>query len=162
MEEITIEADDLEFGEKPSKGSAKPQKATKPKAKNNKLALGITVLIAGVLALAAGIVFLVMTLSRGPATQDAEYLVSVGSWEREDTPGVIWKFTEIGKGSLTTNAHMNDYDFIWAMEGNKLKIETNWLYTLNDEYSYVIKDDKLILNDNIVFVPVTPVPVESE
>lgn len=51
-------------------------------------------------------------------------------------PSVVWKFTEIGKGTLTTNAHVNDYDFIWALEDGKLKIETKWLYDLNNEYDY--------------------------
>ena len=35
------------------------------------------------------------------------------------------------------NNHINDYDFIWAIDGGKLKIETNWLYTLNNDYSYI-------------------------
>lgn len=50
--------------------------------------------------------------------------------------GVIWRFTEIGKGTLTTNNHLDDYNFIWALEGSMLKIETKWLYTLENEYSY--------------------------
>ena len=49
---------------------------------------------------------------------------------------VIWKFTEIGKGTLTTNAHLNDYDFIWAIDGDKLKVETKWLYGIVNEYEY--------------------------
>ena len=51
-------------------------------------------------------------------------------------PGVIWKFTEIGKGTLTTNNHINDYDFIWSLKDGKLLIETAWLYDLNNEYEY--------------------------
>ena len=80
---------------------------------------------------------------------DAEYLVSAKEWRLEtddncgddsDTEncesGVIWKFTEIGKGTLTTNNHTNDYDFIWVLDGDTLKINTDWLYTINDEYTY--------------------------
>ena len=65
----------------------------------------------------------------------------------KDTPAVIWNFKEIGKGSLTTNSHVNDYDFIWAIESDNLKIETSWLYTLNDEYEYELnqKEKTLIL-----------------
>ena len=36
-----------------------------------------------------------------------------------DEPSVIWNFTEIGKGTLTTNNHENDYDFIWAIDGDR-------------------------------------------
>ena len=56
-------------------------------------------------------------------------------------PSVIWKFTEVGKGTLTTNGHTNDYDFIWAIEDGKLKIETKWLYELEDEYEYELDKD---------------------
>ena len=58
---------------------------------------------------------------------------------------VIWKFTEIGKGTLTTNAHTNDYDFQWAIEDGKLKIRTNWLYELDDEYEYRLNQGDGIL-----------------
>lgn len=60
-------------------------------------------------------------------------------------PSVIWNFTEIGKGTLTTNAHLNDYDFIWAIEGDTLKIETNWLYELENEYKYELDQNNGIL-----------------
>ena len=64
-------------------------------------------------------------------------------------PSVIWKFTEVGKGTLTTNGHVNDYDFIWALEDGKLKIETKWLYELENEYDYELDRDKglLVLKD---------------
>lgn len=131
------------------------EEATKKIEKSNKKpAAGIAVLVVGLVTLVAGIVSLAITLIQAPSTQDAETLVATGSWQREDEPSVIWNFTEIGKGLLTTNSHTNDYDFIWAMEDGKLKIETNWLYTLNDEFEYKIKDNKLILDDKIVFVPV--------
>ena len=39
---------------------------------------------------------------------------------------------------MTTNSHLNDYDFIWAIEDGKLLIETKWLYDLNNEYDYKI------------------------
>jgi hypothetical protein len=120
---------------------------------NKKLALAIAALVAGVVMLISGIVVLVITLNHGSDMHDAEVLVATGSWQREDEPGVIWNFTETGKGSLTTNAHTDDYDFIWAIEGDKLKIETEWLYTLNDEFDYKIDNNRLILNDEIVFVP---------
>lgn len=58
---------------------------------------------------------------------------------------VIWNFTEIGKGSLTTNNHIDDHDFRWELSGNKIKIETDWLYTLYGEYDYKLDQEKSLL-----------------
>ena len=77
--------------------------------------------------------------------RDAEFLVQMGEWTREDAEGVIWNFTEIGKGTLTTNNHQNDYDFLWSVDGDTLKIETKWLYDLNDEYTYKLQQDNKTL-----------------
>ena len=63
----------------------------------------------------------------------------------ECKPSVIWKFTEIGKGSLTTNGHINDYDFIWSLEDGKLSIETKWLYDMNNEYEYSLDQSGKVL-----------------
>ncbi len=60
-------------------------------------------------------------------------------------PSVIWKFTEIGKGTLTTNGHINDYDFIWAIRDGKLAIETRWLYDLNNAYEYELNQKEGVL-----------------
>lgn len=77
-----------------------------------------------------------------------ENVVEAG--EANCSPSVVWNFTEAGKGTLTTNNHLNDYDFIWTIEGETLKIETSWLYTLNDEFSYKIdrETNTLILQKN--------------
>ena len=107
--------------------------------------ISIAVFIIGIITLIAGVVFLILNLNSGPKIQDGEYLVSVGEWEEVDAPGVIWRFSEIGQGTLTTNNHLNDYDFIWALEGDKIKIETDWLYTLNNEYGYRINQSENIL-----------------
>ena len=98
--------------------------------------ISIAIFVIGLIALVAGAAFLVVKLVMTPAKQDGEYLVSAENWTLDDEDGVIWTFTEIGKGSLTTNNHTNDYDFIWAIEDGKLKIETNWLYALENEYEY--------------------------
>ena len=71
--------------------------------------------------------------------------MEIGAWEREDAPSVVWNFTEIGKGTLTTNGHQNDYDFIWAIDGDKIKIETDWLYALDDEYIYTLDQSAGVL-----------------
>lgn len=96
----------------------------------------LIVFIIGIVVLLGGVGFLLYKVLKQPDTRDAEYLVEIGEWTENDAESVIWNFTEIGKGSLTTNNHTNDYDFIWAIEGETLKIETKWLYDLNDEYTY--------------------------
>ena len=107
--------------------------------------ISIIIFIIGLITLAVGVVFLVVRLNGKPAIEDGEHLVSVGEWIMEDEDGVIWTFTEIGKGKLTTNSHLDDYDFIWALEDGKIKIETDWLYALNDEYHYRIENENLVL-----------------
>jgi len=104
------------------------------------------------------VVFLIVRLNAGPSVQDGEFLVSVGEWQEESEPGVIWNFTEIGKGTLTTNNHTNDYDFSWALEDNKIKIDTEWLYTLNDEFGYELDQNGSVLtitkdDEEIRFIP---------
>ena len=128
--------------------------------------ISIAVFIIGIITLIAGVVFLIINLNNGPKIQDGEYLVSVGEWEEVGGPGVIWRFSEIGKGTLTTNNHLNDYDFIWALEGDKIKIETDWLYTIDDEYRYRIDrgQDLLVLiredSTEINFRPASGVDAE--
>lgn len=125
----------------------------------NKKRISLIVLIIGLLTLIAGVVFLIVRLTAGPSVADGEYLVSVGEWKEQDEPSVIWNFTEIGKGTLTTNNHINDYDFVWALEDDKLKINTEWLYTLNNEFDYVLDQGSNILtltsgDETSTFVPV--------
>ena len=126
-----------------------PEKPTKKKSKQNKdtkKKWGITIFIIGLLTLAAGVTFLLITLLKGPRIQDADYLVQVGKWELENEPSVVWNFTEIGKGTLTTNSHLNDYEFIWRIDGDTLKIETKGLYELNEEYTNKSDQGKNTLN----------------
>lgn len=92
----------------------------------------------GMMVLVAGIAVLAVRFFGKPGKADAEFLVSTGEWVREGEPSVVWKFTEVGKGVLTTDGHTNDYDFIWALENGKIKIETSWLYNMNDEFSYTL------------------------
>lgn len=150
----------------------------------NKKRISIITLIVGLIALVAGAVFLIIRLNTKPGVADGEYLVSIGEWTIEsddcmqlkcgddtkclNTDGettvicgkgnVVWNFTDIGKGTLTTNNHLNDYAFTWAIEDNKLFINTEWLYTLNDTFEYQLDQnaDILTLKDGdkeIKFVP---------
>ena len=101
-----------------------------------KMIAGITTLAIGVVVLIVGVVFLVVRLVAGPGVPDGEYLVSAKEWTLEGAEGVVWDFTEVGKGKLTTNNHVNDYDFIWSLEDGRLLIETDWLYELENAYDY--------------------------
>ncbi|MBR3256350.1 hypothetical protein IKG10_01635 [Candidatus Saccharibacteria bacterium] len=124
--------------------------AFKPEKKPKKKLISTIIFVVGLVTLVSGLVFLILNLTSTPAIQDGKYLTSAKEWvlssdancnNKEENeincePGVIWKFTEIGKGTLTTNNHINDYDFIWSLKDGKLLIETAWLYDLNNEYEY--------------------------
>ncbi len=132
--------DDLNsaFGKKPTtpaaQDSKKSKKAKKPFTKARKIS--IAAFAVGMLVLIGGIGFCAWRYLKGAPVADARFLVEVGSWQMQDEEPVIWKFTDIGHGTLTTNKHINDYDFIWALDGNEFKIDTNWLYTLSDAFTY--------------------------
>lgn len=133
--------------------SRRPQKSLSKKRK-----ISIAALVIGIIVLVAGLGFFLWRLLSTPALDDADYLVQIGSWQRGDAPSVIWDFTEIGQGRLTTNDHVNDYDFTWAIEDGQLKIDTDWLYTMNDAYTYHLDQNanqlKLEIDDEtLVFVP---------
>ena len=124
----------------------------------NKKRISPIVMIIGLITLVVGVVFLIVRLTAGPSVADGEYLVSVGEWTEQSEPGIVWNFTEIGKGTLTTNNHTNDYDFAWALEDGKLKINTEWLYTLNNEFDYTLDQNGNMLtltsgDEEIIFVP---------
>ena len=134
---------------------------------DKKKIISLIVFIIGLVALTSGVIFLIINFNQEPGLADGEYLVSAGEWfldegadceeENESAeelnclPSVIWDFTEIGKGTLTTNNHINDYDFIWALENGKLLIETKWLYDLENEYEYKLNREtgelKLVSED---------------
>ncbi|MDO5451852.1 MAG: hypothetical protein Q4F56_02075 [Candidatus Saccharibacteria bacterium] len=101
-----------------------------------KKSISISVLVTGLVMLIVGVVLLVINLIGAGKMADAEYLVAAENWVLEDAEGVIWDFTKIGEGTLTTDDHTNDYDFIWAIKDDKLLIETDWLYELENEYEY--------------------------
>jgi len=117
----------------------------------------LVIFIIGILALLGGGGFLAYKFLGSTNTADADFLISASAWTKDGEPSVVWQFTEIGKGTLTTNNHTNDYDFIWALDGNKLKIETAWLYNLENEYTYSLDQSGKTLsltanNQTITFV----------
>lgn len=132
--------------------------AFKPEKKSKKKLISIIVLVIGLLFLVVGVAFLMTRLLKGPEVQDGEYLVSAENWTLSDganceneedatncVSSVIWNFAEIGKGTLTTNNHLNDYDFTWAIQDGKLLIETDWLYQLDNEYEYELDKSNGVL-----------------
>ena len=125
----------------------------------NKKRVSLIVFIIGIITLIAGVIFLIIKLNAGAGISDGKYLVSIGKWAEEDADSVIWDFTEPGKGTLTTNNHLNDYDFTWSIEDEKLKIETDWLYTIDNEFEYKLDQNNntlIIITDSeeTKFVPV--------
>ena len=104
------------------------------KKKSTKTKKPIVVFVVGLVVLVSGLVFLIYKLVVGPSKADAEFLISSGEWVEEDEPTVIWNFTEVGKGTLTTDGHQTDYGFIWSLRNGKLKMETSWLYDIEDEF----------------------------
>lgn len=140
-----------------------PTKESKKSKKSKAMITSIAIFVIGLIALIAGIVVILLKYLGQAPVADGEFLTQASAWvldgeqtncaepaptneatenaepvttNCENAGGVIWKFTEIGKGTLTTNNHLDDYDFIWSIEGDKLKIETKWLYDLVNEYEY--------------------------
>ena len=131
--------------------------------------ISIVVMVIGLVTLVVGAVFLILKLTSKPAVADGEYLVSAGNWvleqgnncelmeddvsseetNCEEGAKVIWNFTEIGKGTLTTNSHLNDYSFAWALQEGRLLMQTDWLYKLDNEYEYTLNQGEgvLVLSD---------------
>lgn len=129
----------------------KPKKTKKIKDpfKKKKIAC-IATLVVGIIALVVGAVFLVLSLNRGASVADGEYLVAADSWAltdcgENDCDKVVWDFTEIGRGSLTTDGGEHNYDFIWAIEDGRLLIETDWLYEMENEYEYSLDQGNGVL-----------------
>ena len=121
--------------------------------------------IVGAVALLAGAIYFILNLPQPSTARDAEYLVGIGTWAIKDDSGtenVIWHFTEIGKGTLTTNNHQNDYDFLWAMDGNQLTIETDWLYQLDDAFTYHLDQSANTLTLTRDDTSVTFIPYSAE
>ncbi|MBR2726005.1 hypothetical protein IKE87_01935 [Candidatus Saccharibacteria bacterium] len=99
----------------------------------------IVTLVVGLAVLVAGGVFFIIKQNEASKAGDADYLVEMGDFVMEDSDGAVaWKFTEVGKGTLTTNNHTNDYDFQWAIEDDKMRIRTDWLYEMDNEYTYEV------------------------
>ena len=123
--------------------------AKKGSRKKKKIAC-IAVFVVGTIMLVVGIVFLVLSILKGNAVADGEYLVAADNWVltdcgKDDCDKVVWDFTEIGKGTLTTDGGEHNYDFEWAIEDGKLLIQTDWLYEMDNEYEYSLDQSNGVL-----------------
>ena len=125
-------------------------KAAAKHPQKKKKITSIVVFVLGIMMLVAGVVFLVLNILKGNAVADGEYLVAADNWVltdcgEENCDKVVWDFTEIGKGTLTTDGGEHNYDFQWAIEDGKLLIQTDWLYELDDEYEYSLNQGDGVL-----------------
>ncbi len=134
--DVDLRAAFTEAAPNPSASTKARRQARQKSVKLRKASLAVFFI--GLAILAAGAGFLSYKLFAPRVDTDAEFLVSVGTWQRKDEPSVVWQFTDLGSGTLTTNAGANQYDFTWTLDDGKLAIDTAWLYTLNNEYSYTL------------------------
>lgn len=121
----------------------------------------LVIFIIGIITLLAGGGFLAWRYLEPPSISDADYLVQLRTWTAKTSESLVWTFTEVGKGQLTTNNHQNDYDFLWALDGNQLKTETAWAYPLQNTFTYKLnrQDNTLELSSGdktVVFTAVKP------
>lgn len=136
--------DNLEINLSDTK-TKKPMSVAPNKSKKKKIAC-ITTFVIGIIMLIVGAVFLVMRLTGQSEVADGEYLVSAENWALENAEEqVVWDFTEVGKGILTTDGHEHDYEFMWELEDGKLLIRTDWLYELDNTYEYKLDQSNGVL-----------------
>ncbi len=138
------------FTGKPAKKTRRGEAVRRAGGEKKQKIIALAAVLAGVLLLAGGIFMLISKSRETSRAADGEFLVAAGEWtlnceDDEACESVVWDFTEIGKGKLTTNAHKNDYDFIWAIRDGKLLVETDWLYDLENEYDYTLDQEARVL-----------------
>ncbi len=103
----------------------------------------IVAIIIGVLAIVGVCLYFFVFKEPEPEVvlTDAQYIIKTSSWEKQDSPTVIWTFHEDGTGELTTNKS-NYYETLWELtegeEGQVLKTTTDWLYELNDSFAFTL------------------------
>ena len=142
-------ADVKKVKKKTNKVSEGVSGSTKNHQKRSKI-LCIATFVIGLFVLVVGAVFLILNILRGNSVADGDYLIEMGDWTLTDCgedncDKVIWDFTEIGKGILTTDGGEHKYDFEWAIKDGKLKIRTNWLYDMDNEYKYSLDQGSGVL-----------------
>lgn len=99
----------------------------------------IALSVVGVIAIAFGTFLIINALSGENLYQkmaEAEVLIDIKKWQKQDEPSVIWEFGE-GTGKITTNGD-EYFDMEWGMENEVLSIKTKWLEDLKDEFDITV------------------------
>ena len=132
-------------------------------SKKKKTILIVSIIVAVLAGLGVGAYFVVpemMPWAKYTKMADEEFLTEIGSWQKQDSPSLVWTFGSGNKGSLTTNGGLNTYDMVWEISGDKLTIKTDWFYTMEDEFTFTIDKKEKILtvvssedDKETVFVP---------
>lgn len=129
-----------EAGEPVKKKELKEKKHRKL-GKKAKFAIIISSAVVGLAAVGVLLYFLVLRKEEPEVVlTDRDILVS-HAWEKQEAPTVIWTFRADGTGEITTNKS-NYYDMTWYFEQDgetqTLKINTAWLYELNDSFTFAL------------------------
>ncbi|MBR2586847.1 hypothetical protein IKE71_00515 [Candidatus Saccharibacteria bacterium] len=130
------------------------KKGKKHLSSNAKLGIIISAIVAVVTAVVLVLVFVVFRKEEPEVALSERELLIAHAWEKEGAPTVIWTFRKDGTGELTTNKS-NYYDMKWNLEQEegansfKLKITTDWLYELEDDFllEFDRENDKLMLKN---------------
>lgn len=113
------------------------------KDKKTKLTLIIIAAVVSALIIAGVCVYFFVLKKPEPEVvlTDAQYVIKTGSWEKQDSPTVIWTFRADGTGEVTTNKS-NYYNTTWELTEDEsaqtLSITTDWLYELNDSFEFAL------------------------
>ncbi|MBR3319727.1 hypothetical protein IKG20_00230 [Candidatus Saccharibacteria bacterium] len=115
---------------------------TKPKkhlSKKAKLAIIISAIVLGVIAIALVLILIVFKKTEPEVVLTDLDILTAHAWEKEGAETVIWTLNRDGTGEITTNKS-NYYDMKWTIEQGEetqtLKVDTAWLYELNDSFSF--------------------------
>ena len=92
----------------------------------------------------AGAFFLAKFLDEADPTRkfsDAEFLTSFDSWVKSDADSVIWTFDRDATCTVTTT-RVEVFDCTWYLEDDTLGIQTSWLTTLEDEFTFALNREE--------------------
>jgi len=125
----------------PPKKQEEKEKKHKKLGKKARMAIIIGSVVVGLAVVGALLYFLVFRKEEPVAVLTDRDILVAHAWEKQDAPTVIWTFHADGTGEITTNKS-NYYDMKWYFEQDgedrTLKIDTAWLYELNDSFSFTL------------------------
>lgn len=125
----------------PPKKQEEKEKKHKKLGKKARLAIIIGSVVVGLAVVGALLYFLVFRKEEPVVVLTDRDILVAHAWEKQDAPTVIWTFHADGTGEITTNKS-NYYDMKWYFEQDgedrTLKIDTAWLYELNDSFNFTL------------------------